>query len=40
MNDVLVMIEFSCYLWETNRAAILYVAWLIQTAYMTGMIVK
>jgi hypothetical protein len=40
MNDIQVMAEFLVFLWETNRAAILYVAWLIQTFYMTGMIVR
>ena len=40
VTDILIAIEFAWYLWETNRAAILYVAWLIQTSYMLGAIVK
>lgn len=40
MNDLLIAVEFLCYLWEANKSAILYLAWLLQTWYMTGMIVK
>jgi hypothetical protein len=39
-NEVQVLAEFLSFLWETNGAAILYMLWLIQTWYMTGMIVK
>jgi hypothetical protein len=40
VNDLLIAVEFLCYLWEANKSAILYLAWLLQTWYMTGMIVK
>jgi hypothetical protein len=39
-DDIRVAAEFLFFLWETNRAAILYVLWLLQTWYMLGMIVR
>ena len=40
VNDLLIAAEFLWYLWEANKSALLYLAWLLQTWYMTGMIVK
>jgi hypothetical protein len=40
MTDIMILAELIGYLWESNRAAILYVLWLIQTWWMLGAIVK
>ncbi len=36
----MVAVELVSYLWESNKAAILYTLWLLQTWYMLGAIVK
>lgn len=34
------MLDVLRWFWQDSRSSILYVLWLIQTMYMTGMIVK